>query len=47
MDELIDNCISLTVTSPPYNVGKLSDNDLSDEAYWKLIEQCFSEVYRV
>lgn len=47
MDDLIDNCISLTVTSPPYNIGKLSDNDLSDEAYWKLMKQCFQEVYRV
>jgi site-specific DNA-methyltransferase (adenine-specific) len=47
MDDLIDNCISLTVTSPPYNVGKLSDNNLSDEDYWKLMRQCFKEVYRV
>ncbi|MBT3873606.1 MAG: site-specific DNA-methyltransferase [Actinobacteria bacterium] len=47
MDDLIDNCVSLTVTSPPYNVGKLSDSDLSDDDYWKLIEQCFKEVYRV
>ena len=47
MDDLIDNCVSLTVTSPPYNVGKLSDNNLSDEDYWKLMKQCFKEVYRV
>ena len=47
MDDLIDNCVSLTVTSPPYNVGKLSDNNLSDEDYWKLMRQCFEEVYRV
>ena len=47
MDDLIDNCVSLTVTSPPYNVGKLSDNNLSDEGYWKLMRQCFKEVYRV
>ena len=47
MDDLIDNCVSLTVTSPPYNVGKLSDSDLSDDDYCKLIEQCFKEVYRV
>jgi site-specific DNA-methyltransferase (adenine-specific) len=47
MDDLIDNCISLTVTSPPYNVGKLSDNNLSDEDYWKLMRRCFKEVYRV
>ena len=47
IDDLIDNCVSLTVTSPPYNVGKLSDNNLSDEDYWKLMRQCFKEVYRV
>jgi site-specific DNA-methyltransferase (adenine-specific) len=47
MDDLIDNCVSLTITSPPYNVGKLSDNNLSDEDYWKLMRQCFKEVYRV
>ena len=47
MDELIDNCVSLTITSPPYNVGKLSDSDLSDDDYWILIEECFKEVYRV
>jgi site-specific DNA-methyltransferase (adenine-specific) len=47
MDDLIDNCVSLTVTSPPYNVGKLSDNNLSDEDYWKLMRRCFKEVYRV
>ena len=47
MSELIDNCVSLTVTSPPYNVGKLSDLDLDDKKYWKLMESCFQEVYRV
>ena len=46
MSELIDNCVSLTVTSPPYNVGKLSDLDLDDKKYWKLMESCFQEVYR-
>ena len=47
MDDLVDNCVSLTVTSPPYNVGKLSDSNLEDDEYWKLIEKCFGEVYRV
>ena len=47
MEELVDNCIALTVTSPPYNVGKLSDVEMSDEDYWKMIEKCFKEVYRV
>ena len=27
MEELVDNCVSLTVTSPPYNIGKDSDLD--------------------
>ena len=31
MNDLVDNCVSLTITSPPYNVGKLSHSDLSDE----------------
>jgi len=47
MEELDDNCIALTVTSPPYNIGKLSDVEMSDEDYWKMIEKCFKEVYRV
>ena len=47
MNELIDNCISLTVTSPPYNIGKDSDEDLSDNEYWEMITKVFKEVYRV
>ena len=47
MNELIDNCISLTVTSPPYNIGKDSDKDLTDDEYWKMITKVFEEVYRV
>ncbi len=47
MKELVDNCVSLTVTSPPYNIGKDSDLDLSDEEYWKMINKVFSETYRV
>ena len=47
MKELVDNSIALTITSPPYNIGKLSDVDMSDEDYWNMIEKCFKEVYRV
>jgi len=47
MEELVDNCVALTITSPPYNIGKLSDVELSDEDYWKMVEKCFREVYRV
>ena len=45
MEELVDNCVSLTVTSPPYNIGKDSDEDLSDDEYWKMITKVFEEVY--
>ena len=47
MEELVDNCVSLTVTSPPYNIGKDSDLDLNDEEYSKMINKVFSETYRV
>ena len=47
MEELVDNCVALTITSPPYNIGKLSDLEMSDSDYWKMIEDCFREVYRV
>ena len=47
MEELVDNCVSLTVTSPPYNIGKDSDLDLNDEEYWKMINKVFSETFRV
>ena len=30
MEELVDNCVALTITSPPYNIGKLSDLEMSD-----------------
>jgi len=47
MKEIVDNCVALTITSPPYNIGKLSDVEMSDKDYWKMIEKCFKEVYRV
>ena len=47
MEELVDNSVALTITSPPYNIGKLSDVTMSDKEYWKMIENCFREVYRV
>ena len=47
MKELVDNSIALTITSPPYNIGKLSDVEMSDKDYWNMIEKCFKEVYRV
>jgi len=47
MDELADNSIHLMVTSPPYNVGKVYDRDLSLKEYRQLLKTVFSEVYRV
>lgn len=47
MEELKNNSVSLTVTSPPYNIGKDSDLDLTDEEYWNLMEKVFKETYRV
>ena len=47
MDELPDNSIHLMVTSPPYNVGKVYDRNLSLSEYRLLLKAVFSEVYRV
>ena len=42
-----DNSVGLAFTSPPYNVGKEYDEDLSFDAYLQIIEEVASEVYRV
>ena len=47
MSELLSNCIGLTITSPPYNIGKDSDIDLTDEEYLTMMKKIFTEVYRV
>lgn len=47
MGELSDNCIHLMVTSPPYNVGKDYDQNLSLKEYRQLLASVFKEVYRV
>jgi DNA modification methylase len=47
MDDLPDNCIHLMVTSPPYNVGKQYDQDLSLDDYRGLLTRVLSEVKRV
>ena len=47
MQELENNCVSLTITSPPYNIGKDSDLDLSDNEYWKIMKNIFLETFRV
>lgn len=47
MKELPDNSVHLMVTSPPYNVRKEYDADLSLEEYLDLLGQVFQETYRV
>lgn len=47
MNIIPDNSIALSFTSPPYNVGKEYDYDVSLEEYLNLIERVAREVYRV
>jgi len=47
MAELPDKSVHLMVTSPPYNVGKEYDDDLSLQEYLAFLEKVWGEVYRV
>src|SRR4030043_370829 len=47
MSVIPDNSIALAFTSPPYNVGKEYDDDVSLKDYLTLIEGVAREVYRV
>jgi site-specific DNA-methyltransferase (adenine-specific) len=47
MTEIPDNSIHLMITSPPYNVSKEYDEDLSFSEYLEMLEKVFSETYRV
>lgn len=47
MREIPDRSVHLMVTSPPYNVTKDYDKDLSLSEYMGLLERVFTETYRV
>lgn len=47
MEEIPDKSVHLMVTSPPYNVGKSYDKDLSLDEYREFIKRVMKEVYRV
>ncbi len=47
MEELPDNAIHLMVTSPPYNVGKEYDENLTLNEYRAFLKKIWSEVKRV
>ena len=46
MEELPDNSVHLMVTSPPYNVGKEYDENLTLQEYRQFLKQVWKEVYR-
>ena len=47
MEELPDNSVHLMVTSPPYNVGKEYDKNLSLGEYREFLSAVWKEVFRV
>ena len=47
MKHLPDNSVHLMITSPPYNVGKEYDADLSLDEYIDLLTAVMKETYRV
>jgi modification methylase len=47
MDDLPDNSVHLMVTSPPYNVTKEYDNNLSLKEYVELLNRVWKETHRV
>ncbi len=47
MEELPDSSVHLMITSPPYNVTKEYDEDLSLEEYRELLRKVWRETYRV
>ena len=47
MEELPTNSVHLMVTSPPYNVGKEYDENLTFEEYRSFLKRVWEEVHRV
>ena len=47
MEEIPDNSIHLMITSPPYNVGKEYDENLTLNEYREFLRKVWSEVKRV
>jgi site-specific DNA-methyltransferase (adenine-specific) len=47
MEELPDNCVHLMITSPPYNVGKEYDKNMTLKEYREFLKSVWNEVKRV
>ncbi len=46
MDEIPDSSVHLMITSPPYNVGKEYDDDLTLDEYLALLTSVFAQVHK-
>ena len=46
MDEIPDDSVHLMITSPPYNVGKDYDEDLSLDEYLELLSSVLGQTYK-
>lgn len=46
MNEIPNNSIHLMITSPPYNVKKEYDDDLSLDEYREMLKRVFAETYK-
>ncbi len=47
MTEIPPNSVHLMITSPPYNVSKVYDEDMSLDEYLTMLKKVFTESYRV
>lgn len=47
LKKLPDECIALTVTSPPYNIGKEYEKPLPLDEYLNWCEKWIAEIYRI
>ncbi len=47
MSMIPDNSLHIMITSPPYNVSKEYDEDLSLEEYLEMLKKVFAETHRV
>ena len=47
MSSIPDNSLHLMITSPPYNVSKEYDQDLSLKDYLQMLENVFEETHRI
>ncbi len=47
MDRLPDSCVHLSITSPPYNVGKVYDKDFTLSDYLEMLHDVWKEIKRV